>query len=135
MSEKRIPVRVDFSQAKQQLINFSNDIEVKVGAVARRTLGILGMIATATGTTAGRSISMVISGALTSAALLQQIAQIQSTNPFTAAFGALTLMQLPLLWYGVLDALAEQTQVEAQIATTSTILSQMSMLIGTVSYR
>lgn len=129
MSEK-VPVILDMSQAEGELANFARRVEMNTLKASRRVLGTLATIAAATGTTVGKSISLVISGAITSAQLLQAIGQSQLSNVYTAAFGALTLAQVGLLWDSIFKAIGEQSKIEYTMATTNTLLAQFNSAIG-----
>jgi len=134
MSEK-VPVILDMSQAEGELANFTRKVEINTYKASKRVLGTLAAVAAATGTTLGRSISLVIHGAITSANLLQQLARIQLSNPYTAVFGALTLLQLGSLWYSIGAAISESGRVELELRGTTRALRQLTLLTGLVNYR
>jgi len=120
----------DLAPLEREIDNVINRTERRLGLMTSRTLGLISTIASATGTTLGRSISLVISGAMTSAQLLQAIGQSQLSNVYTAAFGALTLAQVGLLWDSIFKAIGEQSKIEYTMATTNTLLAQFNSAIG-----
>jgi hypothetical protein len=134
MSE-RVPVVLDMSQAEGELANFTRRVEIDTFKASKRVLGTLAAIAAATGTTLGRSISLVIHGAITSAQLLQQLANVQLSNPYTVIFGALTTLQLASLWHSIGIAVGESGRVDLEMRNTTRALRQLTLLTGLVNYR
>lgn len=122
----------DLAPLEREVDNVINRVQNKLGLMTSRTLGLISTIASATGTTLGKQISLVISGAMTSYQLMQQIATSQLSNPYTAIFGALTLAQIAFLWTSIFQAIGEKEQISSAF---SSITASLTTLIGTVSYR
>jgi len=121
---------IDLSQVRNKVKNFVEESDAHIKKVTSRTLGILSMLASATNTTAGRTISALAQVGGTAIRLYTIMANIDIATGVGAAQGLFILSQIPFLAAQVGQALTQGGQINQNLSLTSSVFYQLTSLTG-----